>query len=98
MKLLNNALDTYNLAATARMLNRAAQPGAPAKSLYEVIGVSTGHSWTSDNLIDVQYDLLLKDAAAPRRNRLTSTTDLDDDVEQAILHARTLLTSDASNE
>ena len=33
----------------------------PAKDLFEVIGVSTGQSWMSDNLVDVQYDLLLKD-------------------------------------
>ena len=61
VKLLNNALGTYNLAATARMLNLAAQLGVAAKGLFEVIGVSTGKSWMSDNFIDVQYDLLLKD-------------------------------------
>ena len=66
VKLLNNALATYNLAATARMLNLAAQLGVPAKNLFEVIGVSTGRSWMSDNLIDIQYDLLLKDVGLLR--------------------------------
>jgi 3-hydroxyisobutyrate dehydrogenase-like beta-hydroxyacid dehydrogenase len=63
VKLLNNALGTYNLAATARMLNLSEHLGIPARRLFEVIGVSTGRSWMSDNFIDVQYDLLLKDAA-----------------------------------
>jgi 3-hydroxyisobutyrate dehydrogenase-like beta-hydroxyacid dehydrogenase len=99
VKLLNNALATYNLAATARMLNLAAEHGVPAKDLFEVIGVSTGHSWMSDNLIDVQYDLLLKDVGL-LRGELGSlpTGDLTDDVEQAILQARALLGSDSANE
>ena len=42
VKLLNNALATYNLAATARMLNLAAEHGVPAKDFFEVIAVSTG--------------------------------------------------------
>lgn len=94
VKLLNNALATYNLAATARMLNLADEHGVPAKDLLEVIGVSTGHSWMSDNVIDVQYDLLLKDVGL-LRGELGSlpTGDLNDDVEQAILQARTLLGS-----
>jgi putative dehydrogenase len=66
VKLLNNALATYNLAATARLLNLAAEHGVPTKDLFEVIGVSTGQSWMSDNLIDVQYDLLLKDVGLLR--------------------------------
>ena len=61
VKLLNYALATYNLAATARMLNLAARLSVPAQNRFEVIGVSTGQSWMSDNLVDVQYDLLLKD-------------------------------------
>lgn len=98
VKLLNNALATYNLAATARMLNLAAEHGVPAKELFEVIGVSTGRSWMSDNLIDVQYDLLLKDVGL-LRGELGSlpTADLDDEVEQAILQARALLGSDSAN-
>jgi 3-hydroxyisobutyrate dehydrogenase-like beta-hydroxyacid dehydrogenase len=89
VKLLNNALATYNLAATARMLNLAAEHGVPAKNLLEVIGVSTGHSWMSDNLIDVQYDLLLKDVGLLRGELGTLPTgDLNDDVEAAILQAR----------
>ena len=44
VKLLNNALATYNLAATAPMLNLAAHLGMPAKGLFEVVGVSTGQS------------------------------------------------------
>ncbi|MEZ7236530.1 NAD(P)-binding domain-containing protein [Rhodococcus sp. GXMU-t2271] len=99
VKLLNNALATYNLAATARMLNLAAEHGVPAKDLFEVIGVSTGQSWMGDNLIDVQYDLLLKDVGL-LRGELGSlpAADLDDDVEQAILQARTLLGSDSEHE
>ena len=99
VKLFNNALATYNLAATARMLNLAAEHGVPAKDLFEVIGVSTGQSWMSDNLIDVQYDLLLKDVGLLRGELSTlppetSTTD----VEQAILQARALLGSESPQE
>lgn len=92
VKLLNNALATYNLAATARMLNLAAEHGVPAKDFFDVIGVSTGQSWMSDNLIDVQYDLLLKDLDL-LRGELGSlpSADLDEDVEQAILQARARL-------
>lgn len=92
VKLLNNALGTYNLAATAQMLNLAEAHGVPAKSLFEVIAVSTGKSWMSDNLIDVQYDLLLKDVGL-LHSELGSlpTIDLDQGVEEAILQARTLL-------
>jgi 3-hydroxyisobutyrate dehydrogenase-like beta-hydroxyacid dehydrogenase len=97
VKLLNNALATYNLAATARMLNLAAEHGVPAKDLLEVVGVSTGHSWMSDNLIDVQYDLLLKDVGLLRGELGTLPTgDLNDDVEQAILQARALLGTDSA--
>ncbi|MFC0450623.1 NAD(P)-dependent oxidoreductase [Rhodococcus jostii] len=97
VKLLNNALATYNLAATARMLNLSAEHGVPAKDLFEVIGVSTGQSWMSDNLVDVQYDLLLKDVGL-LRGELGSlpAANLDDDVEQAILQARALLGADES--
>jgi hypothetical protein len=66
VKLLNNTLATYNLAATARMLNLGAHLGVPAPGLLEVIGVSTGQSWMSDNLPDVQYHLLLKDVGLLR--------------------------------
>jgi len=99
VKLLNNALATYNLAATARMLNLAAQLGVPATNLFEVIGVSTGRSWMSDNLIDVQYDLLLKDVGL-LRGEIGSlhSGSLDDDVEQAILDARALLSTDTSHD
>ena len=98
VKLLNNTLATYNLAATARILNLADQLGVPAKDLFEVIGVSTGQSWMSDNLIDVQYDLLLKDVGL-LRGELGSlpTAELNDDVEQAILQARALLGTDSPN-
>jgi 3-hydroxyisobutyrate dehydrogenase/putative dehydrogenase len=99
VKLLNNALATYNLSATARMLNLGAQLGVPAKDLFEVIGVSTGRSWTSDNLIDVQYDLLLKDVGL-LRGEIGSlpAASLDDDVEEAILQARALLSPDSADE
>ena len=81
------------------MLNLAAEHGVPAKGLFEVIGVSTGQSWMSDNLVDVQYDLLLKDVGL-LRGELGSlpTGDLNDDVEQAILQARALLGADPGNE
>jgi 3-hydroxyisobutyrate dehydrogenase-like beta-hydroxyacid dehydrogenase len=99
VKLLNNALATYNLAATARMLNLAAEHGVPAQDLFEVIGVSTGQSWMSDKLIDVQYDLLLKDVGLLRGELgALPTAELNDDVEQAILQARALLRSDSANE
>lgn len=94
VKLLNNTLATYNLAATARMLNLAAEHGVPAKDLFEVVGVSTGQSWMSDNLADVQYDLLLKDVGLLRGELgALPTGDLNDDVEQVILQARALLTT-----
>ncbi|NNH78295.1 NAD(P)-dependent oxidoreductase [Acinetobacter sp. ANC 5380] len=97
VKLLNNALGTYNLAATAQMLNLAEVHGVPAKSLFEVIAVSTGKSWMSDNLIDVQYDLLLKDVGL-LHSELGSlpTINLDQGVEEAILQARTLLGTKAN--
>lgn len=96
VKLLNNALATYNLAATARMLNLAAEHGVPAQNLAEIIGVSTGHSWMSDNLPDVQYDLLLKDVGLLRGELGTLPTgDLNDEVEQAILQARARLAAGA---
>lgn len=92
VKLLNNALATYNLAATARMLDLAENLGTPAAALLEVIGVSTGQSWMSDNLVDVQYDLLLKDVELLRGEiGALPSGDLDDNVEQAILRARALL-------
>ena len=99
VKLLNNTLATYNLAATARMLNLATQLGVPAKGLFEVIGVSTGQSWMGDNFTDAQYDLLLKDVGL-LRGEIGSlpVADLNDDVEQAILQARGLLGSDSVNE
>jgi putative dehydrogenase len=98
VKLLNNALATYNLAPTARMLNLAAEHGVPAKDLFEAIGVSTGRRM-SDNFIDVQYDLLLKDVGL-LRGEIGSlpAADLNDEVEQAILQARALLGSDSANE
>lgn len=92
VKLLNNALATYNLAATARMINLAAEHGVPAKDFFEVIAVSTGRSWMSDNLIDVQYDLLLKDLDLLRAELGSlPAADLDEGVEQAILQARAQL-------
>lgn len=99
VKLFNNALATYNLAATARMLNLAADHGVPAGDLLEVVGVSTGQSWMSDNLSDVQYDLLLKDVGL-LRGELGSlpTAELDGDVEHAILRARSLLSPGSPNQ
>lgn len=96
VKLLNNTLATFNLTATARMLNLAEQLGVPAKIVFEVIGVSTGRSWMSDNLIDIQYDLLLKDVGLLRSEigSLPEGTP-DDGAEEAILRARALLSSEA---
>lgn len=93
VKLLNNALGTYNLAATAQMLNLAEAHGVPAKSLFDVIAVSTGRSWMSDNLIDVQYDLLLKDVGLLEGELgALPPVQLDQqDVEAAMLQARRLL-------
>ena len=92
VKLLNNTLATYNLAATARMLNLAAKHGVPRQDFLDVVGVSTGQSWMSDNLIDVQYDLLLKDVGL-LRGELGSlpAADLGDGVELEILRARAAL-------
>lgn len=74
------------------MINLAAEHGVPAKGFFEVIAVSTGRSWMSDNLIDVQYDLLLKDLDL-FRGELGSlpAADLDEGGEQAILQARAQL-------
>ncbi len=99
VKLLNNAPGTYNLAATARMLNPAAQLGIPAERFFEQIAVSTGQSWMSNTFIDLQYDLLLEDAAL-LRGEIGSlpAVDIEDDVEQSILQARALLRSHSANE
>lgn len=92
VKLLNNTLATYNLASTARILILAEQLGMPAKKLFEVVGVSTGRSWVSDNLADVPYDLLLKDVGLLQGEIGTLPAGgLNEDVEQAIIDARTLL-------
>ena len=74
------------------MLNLAEHLGMPAKGLFEVIGVSTGQSWMSDNFIEVRYDLLLKDVGL-LRGEIGSlpAADRNDQVERAILHARALL-------
>jgi 3-hydroxyisobutyrate dehydrogenase/putative dehydrogenase len=61
-----------------------------------VIGVSTGKSWMSDNFIDVQYDLLLKDGEV-LRGEIGSLPAADDEVEQAIVRARALLRADSAN-
>ena len=89
VKLLNNTLATYNLAATARMLNLAEEHGVPAGTLADVVAVSTGRSWMSDNLVDVQYDLLLKDVGLLRGELgALPVLDLADEVEETILRAR----------
>lgn len=77
------------------MLNLAAEHGVPAKDLFEAISVSTGRSWMSDNFIDVQYDLLLKEVGLlPGEIGSLPAVGLNDEVEQAILHARALLGPD----
>ncbi|WP_168709269.1 hypothetical protein [Arthrobacter sp. PAMC25564] len=53
----------------------------------------------SDNLIDVQYDLLLKDVGLLRGELGTLPTgSLNADVEQAISRARALLGADSPNQ
>ncbi|CAM5401816.1 NAD(P)-dependent oxidoreductase [Streptomyces hirsutus] len=92
VKLLNNALATYNLTATAQILNLADAHGVPAGKLAEVLAVSTGQSWMSDNIKDVAYDLLLKDVGLLRTElQHLPVTDLDGDVEGQILAAREAL-------
>ncbi|MFE4409253.1 NAD(P)-dependent oxidoreductase [Streptomyces sp. NPDC056821] len=96
VKLLNNTLGTYNLLSTAHMLNLAQRAGVPAKDFLEVIRVSSGQSWMSDNFSEVQYDLLLKDVGLLRGEvGSLPATDLSGDVEQEILQARGLLESEA---
>ena len=97
VKLLNNTLATYNLAATARMLNLAAEHDVPAQKFIDVVAVSTGRSWMSDNLVDVQYDLLLKDVGL-LRDELGElpVLDLAGNVEEQILTARKNLESAGS--
>ena len=53
----------------------------------------------SDNFIDVQYDLLLKDVGL-LRDEIGSLPagDLNDEVKRAILKARALLSADSANE
>ena len=53
----------------------------------------------SDNFLELQYDLLLKDAAL-RRGEIGSlpAVDIDDDVEQSILQARALLRANYAHE
>jgi 3-hydroxyisobutyrate dehydrogenase-like beta-hydroxyacid dehydrogenase len=92
VKLLNNTLATYNLASTARMLILAEQLGMPAQKLFEVIGVSTGQSWVSDNFVDVPFDLLLKDVGLLRGEiGPLPAGSLSEGLAQEILDARTLL-------
>ncbi|MET0892081.1 MAG: NAD-binding protein [Pseudoxanthomonas sp.] len=92
VKLLNNALAAYNLAATANMLNLAAHHGVPPRELFEAIGVSSGRGWLSDNLADVAYENLLTDVEllAAELGPLPAV-DLNDEVEPVILQARALL-------
>jgi 3-hydroxyisobutyrate dehydrogenase/putative dehydrogenase len=53
----------------------------------------------SNTFIDLQYDLLLEDAAL-LRGEIGSlpAVDIEDDVEQSILQARALLRSHSANE
>jgi hypothetical protein len=64
-----------------------------------VIGVSTGQSWMSDNFIDVQYDLLLKDVGLLRGEvGSLPAAELGDEVEQEVLQARALLSADGAHQ
>ncbi|GAB3681622.1 NAD(P)-dependent oxidoreductase [Saccharopolyspora tripterygii] len=92
VKLLNNTLATYNLTATAQVLNLADSHGVPAEKLAEVLAVSTGQSWMSDNIEDVAYDLLLKGVELLRTEIPgIPVTDLAGNVEGHILAAREAL-------
>jgi len=92
VKLLNNTLAAYNLAATARMLTLASQHGVRPRDVVEAIGVSSGRGWLSDNLADVSYQHLLTDVEllAEELGPLPAVA-LDHEVEPVILQARALL-------
>ncbi|MGV9867702.1 NAD(P)-dependent oxidoreductase [Rhodococcus koreensis] len=95
VKLLNNTLGTFNLLSTAHMLALAEDLGIRANEFFEVIRVSSGRSWMSDNFIDVQDDLLLKDVELLRSEiGALPTTDFDAAAAQSIQDARTLLARD----
>lgn len=97
VKLLNNALAAYNLAATANLLTLAAQHGVPPRALSEAIGVSSGRGWLSDHLVDLSYEHLLNDVEllAEELGPLPAV-DLNEEVEPVILQARALLGNGAA--
>lgn len=89
LKLLNNALATYNLLATARMIALAEEHGVSASSFLDLIRTSTGHSWMSDHFTDVAQDLLVKDVKLLKKSiGGLPVLELDDATEGAILDAR----------
>lgn len=98
VKLLNNTLGMYNLVSTAHVLELASRIGVPAKEFLDIIHVSSGHSWMSDNFGDVQDDLLLKDVGLLRQEvPALPTTDLESDVAEQIRRSRALLGSYSEN-
>ncbi|ASN51293.1 NAD(P)-binding domain-containing protein [Sinomonas sp. R1AF57] len=62
LKLANNALGAYNAIATATMLRIAAEHGVTAEQFLEIVNVSSGQSWMSQNFTEFHHDLLFKDA------------------------------------
>lgn len=61
VKLLNNALGALNAVATAEMLLVCERLGLDPTKLEEVLRVSSGQSWMSDNFRDFHYEMLCKD-------------------------------------
>lgn len=62
LKLANNTLGAYNAIATANMIRIAAEHGVTAEQFLEVVNVSSGQSWMSQNFTEFHHDLLFKDA------------------------------------
>ena len=98
VKLLNNTLAAYNLAATARMLTLASQHGVRPRDVVDAIGVSSGRGWLSDNLADAHYEHLLNDVEllSEELGPLPAVV-LDEEVEPVILQARALLGEGAAS-
>ena len=98
VKLLNNTLAAYNLAATARMLTLASQHGVRPRDVVDAIGVSSGRGWLSDNLADAHYEHLLNDVGllSEELGPLPAVV-LDEEVAPVILQARALLGEGAAS-
>lgn len=100
MKLTNNTLGALNAISTAHMMRIAVDNGVPAKDFLEIIGVSSGQSWMSDNFTEFHDDLLFKDARLLLTDLGTlPVTDLSPefDLSADIAAARSLLADDRSD-